>query len=257
MKKNKDKGHLHRLTLIALALLSTVSAPARTAGNVDGSGVWYAGFEGGVPFGISTFSSFGADKMRAGFSLGVFGGYRFSPILSLETTAKWGKTSLSARQCCIDVGYWLGTDGIRYYAPVLGMEGSGYSGLKSSVALQRYGLRLNVNVLGFFTATKNSRWTVELSPEVSAIGSKATIKTISANSEMLKGSSEWHLGLGGNLQAGYRINDRIGVGVYTGLTYMTGSRIDGMPKHLHKDNYLWESGVRLSWTFNKGKEATK
>lgn len=257
MKKNRNDKSFRRWLLITLALLGTVGAAAQKANSVEDGGGWYAGLEGGAPFGISTFSSFGADKTRAGFDIGVFGGYRFSPVLSLEATAKWGKTGMSARQCCIDAGYWLGSDGELYYAPVLDMEGSGYSDLKSAVSLQRYGLRLNVNVLDLFRATKGSRWSVEVSPEVSAIGTSATVKTVSADAEMMKSGGKWHLGLGGNLQAGCRINDRIGVGVYTGLTYMTGSRIDGMPKHLHKDNYLWESGVRLSWTFNKGKEATK
>lgn len=52
---------------------------------------WYGGIEGGVPFGVSTFSSFGADKTRAGYNIGVFGGYRFNPVLSAELSAKWGK----------------------------------------------------------------------------------------------------------------------------------------------------------------------
>lgn len=35
---------------------------------------WYVGLQGGVPFGVSQFSSFGFDKTRAGFSGGVYGG---------------------------------------------------------------------------------------------------------------------------------------------------------------------------------------
>lgn len=57
--------------------------------------------------------------------------------------------SMSQRDCCISGNYWLGSDGVRYHAPVLGMEGWDYAGLKSSVTTQRYGLQLNADVLGF------------------------------------------------------------------------------------------------------------
>lgn len=107
---------------------------------------WYVGLQGGVPFGVSQFSSFGFDKTRAGFSGGVYGGYRFNPVLSLEAQAIFGKMSMSQRDCCISGNYWLGSDGVRYHAPVLGMEGWDYAGLKSSVTTQRYGLQLNADV---------------------------------------------------------------------------------------------------------------
>ena len=42
---------------------------------------WYIGIQGGVPFGVSTFSSFGADKTRAGYDIGLYAGYRFNPVL--------------------------------------------------------------------------------------------------------------------------------------------------------------------------------
>lgn len=74
----------------------------RTA-NDNSAAAWYGGIEGGVPFGVSTFSSFEADKTRSGYALGLFGGYRFNPVLSAELTAKWGKTNLSARDCCTEV----------------------------------------------------------------------------------------------------------------------------------------------------------
>lgn len=232
----------------------TPIAATREVGSIEQS--WYAGVQGGVPFGVSTFSSFGADKTRAGFAGGVYGGYRFNPVLSAEVSMKWGKTALSAQDCCIEKGYWLGADGNRYNAPVAEMNGWGYEDLKSSVSLQQYGVQLNVNLLGLFNSTKQSRWTVEVSPLLAAVGTRATIKTISENADVLKGSTDWHLGAGGNLQAGYRITKNLGVGIYSGITYLTGKRMDGVPEYRHKNNYIWESGVRIGWTFGKAK-ATK
>lgn len=219
---------------------------------------WYVGLQGGVPFGVSQFSSFGFDKTRAGFSGGLYGGYRFNPVLSLEAQAVFGKTGMSQRDCCISGNYWLGSDGVRYHAPVLGMEGWDYAGLKSSVTTQRYGLQLNADVLGFFPSTRQSRWSVEVSPLLAAVGTKASLSTLGGGKEVCKENTEWHLGAGGNIQAGYRFACGIGVGIYSGVTYLTGDGMDGLPKSGHKANYIWESGIRVSFAFGKksGKKQT-
>ena len=210
---------------------------------------WYAGLKGGVAFGISQLSSFGADKTRAGWSAGVYGGYRFNAVLSLEAQAAWASVNLSLRDCCPD--YWLGSDAVRYEAAVAGMQGWNYSSLRSRAFVQSYGLQLNVNLLGFFTATRHSRWTLELAPRIAAIGTEATFYTISDGNEVMKGDTQWHFGAGGNIQAAYSITDNLNLGIFTGITYITGKPVDGMPEHLHKTNYIWESGIRLGWFFHK------
>lgn len=205
---------------------------------------------------MSAFSSFGADKTRTGWSAGVYGGYRFNLLLSLEVQAAWGEANTSVRSCC--AGYWLGSDGNRYEAAVAGMEGWSYGELKSRVATQRYGVQLNVNLLGLFATTEGGRWTLELSPQLSAIGTKATFRTIANNVGAMKGATCWHFGVGGNVQAGYTIIHNLNLGIYTGITYLTGKPLDGTPEHLHKANYIWESGLKLGWNFgHKGKEAGK
>lgn len=219
---------------------------------------WYAGIQGGVPFGVSALSSFGADKTRAGWSAGIYGGYRFNPVLSLELQATWGQTNLSARDCC--PGYWLGSDGNLYEGAVAGMTGWGWHDLKSRVRMQRYGVQLNVNLLGFFAATKHSRWTLELAPHLYAVGTEAEFRTLAGNAQAMKGATRWHLGAGGNLQAGYALTEHLRLGIYTGLTYLTGQPLDGTPGHLHKANCIWESGLRIGWSFgntNKRKEGNK
>ncbi len=228
---------------------------AETAGK-ESRGSWYAGVQGGVPFAVSQFSSFGADKTRAGWSAGIYGGYRFCPVLSLEAQAAWGQANLSDRDCCPD--YWLGADGNRYEVAVAGMEGWNYSSLRSRAFMQSYAVQLNVNLLAFFHSTREGRWTLELSPRIAAIGTKATFYTFADDSEVLKGDNRWHFGAGGNLQAGYALTRNLNLGVYTGVTYLTGKPLDGMPGHLHKANYIWESGLKLAWTFSTNrKEASK
>lgn len=102
----------YRNVCCLLWLIFTAMAQGTGAQNRDipASPHWYVGVQGGVPFGISTFSSFGADKPRAGYDFALYGGYRFNPVLSAELSVKWGKTPLSAQDCCIEKGYWLGAD---------------------------------------------------------------------------------------------------------------------------------------------------
>lgn len=237
--------------LLCVSLSVTAQERTGTSGMPPADRGWYMGVQGGVPFGISTFSSFGADKTRAGISAGVYGGYRFNPVLSAEISMKWGKTALSAQDCCIEKGYWLGADGVRYTEVPADMRSWNYSELKSRTASQHYGLQLNVNILGFMESMKHSRWTLKVSPVLAAAGTQATIKALADDAEVMKNGTDWHLEAGGKLQGGYRITKNLTAGIYSGVTYLTGRRMDGMPEHLHRNNFLWESGVRLGWTFGK------
>lgn len=214
---------------------------------------WYIGVEGGMPFGFSTFSSFGHDKTHLGWAAGLYGGYRFNSIFSAELSAKYGEMNLSAQDCCVERNYWLGSDGMLYNAGVLGMDSWEYANLKSHVRMGRYGARVNVNLLGLFHKTANSRWDLAVSPHIYAVTTKADIRTIADDAKVMKGSTNWHLGYGADLQVGYQLTSCLKLGIYSGLTRLTGERMDGMPEHLHKNNFVWESGVRLGINLSKKK----
>lgn len=214
---------------------------------------WYVGIEGGMPFGFSTFSSFGHDKTHLGWAAGLYGGYRFNSIFSAELSAKYGEMNLSAQDCCVERNYWLGSDGVLYKAGVLGMDSWEYANLKSHVRMGRYGARVNINLLGLFHKTANSRWDLAVSPHIYAVTTKADIHTIADDVKVMKGSTNWHLGYGADLQVGYQLTSCLKLGIYSGLTRLTGERMDGMPEHLHKNNFVWESGVRLGINLSKKK----
>lgn len=214
---------------------------------------WYIGVEGGMPFGFSTFSSFGHDKTHPGWAAGLYAGYRFNSIFSAELSAKYGEMNLSAQDCCVERNYWLGSDGVRYKAGVLGMDSWEYANLKSHVRMGWYGARVNVNLLGLFHQTANSRWDLAVSPHIYAVTTKADIQTIADDAKVMKGSTNWHLGYGADLQVGYQLTSCLKLGIYSGLTRLTGERMDGMPEHLHKNNFVWESGVRLGINLSKKK----
>ena len=214
---------------------------------------WYVGIEGGMPFGFSTFSSFGHDKTHLGWAAGLYGGYRFNSIFSAELSAKYGEMNLSAQDCCVERNYWLGSDGVLYKAGVLGMDSWEYANLKSHVSMGQYGARVNINLLGLFPQTADSRWDLAVSPHIYAVTTKADIQTIADDAKVMKGSTNWHLGYGADLQVGYQLTSCLKLGIYSGLTRLTGERMDGMPEHLHKNNFVWESGVRLGINLSKKK----
>ena len=243
---------------LLIAILASV-LPLSTMKAEEGKDVlapsqgWYVGIEGGMPFGFSTFSSFGHDKTHLGWAAGLYGGYRFNSIFSAELSAKYGEMNLSAQDCCVERNYWLGSDGGRYNAGVLGMDSWEYANLKSHVRMGQYGARVNINLLGLFPQTADSRWDLAVSPHIYAVTTKADIHTIADEAKVMKGSTNWHLGYGADLQVGYQLTSCLKLGIYSGLTRLTGERMDGMPEHLHKNNFVWESGVRLGINLSKKK----
>lgn len=252
-------NHLTTKNRLLVAMLASilpfafVKAEVKEDGKTISQG-WYVGIEGGMPFGFSTFSSFGHDKTHLGWAAGLYGGYRFNSIFSAELSAKYGEVNMSAQDCCVEHNYWLGSDGVLYKAGVLGMDSWEYANLKSHVRMGRYGARVNVNLLGLFHKTANSRWDLAVSPHIYAVTTKADIQTIAGDAKVMKGSANWHLGYGADLQVGYQLTSCLKLGIYSGLTRLTGERMDGMPEHLHKNNFVWESGIRLGISFAKAKK---
>ena len=251
---NRSTTQIRLLVAVLVSILSFSFAKAEASdSNLPDSKGWYLGVEGGLPFGLSTFSSFGHDKTHLGWAAGIYGGYRFNPIFSAELSARYGEVNLSAQDCCVERNYWLGSDGMLYKASVLGMDSWEYAQLKSHVRMGWYGARVHVNLLGLLRNTAHSRWTVAVSPHLYAVTTCADIQTLADDTEVMKGSTRWHLGYGASLQAGYQLTSNLNLGIYSGLTRLSGKRMDGMPEHLHKNNFVWESGIRLGISFSKKK----
>ena len=251
---NRSTTQIRLLVAVLVSILSFSFAKAEASdSNLPDSKGWYLGVDGGLPFGLSTFSSFGHDKPHLGWAAGIYGGYRFNPIFSAELSARYGEVNLSAQDCCVERNYWLGSDGMLYKASVLGMDSWEYSQLKSHVRMGWYGARGHVNLLGLLRNTAHGRWTVAVSPHLYAVTTCADIQTLADNAEVVKGSTRWHLGYGASLQAGYQLTSNLNLGIYSGLTRLSGERMDGIPEHLHKNNFVWESGIRLGISFSKKK----
>ncbi len=220
---------------------------------------WYIGAQAGMPMAEGTFSSFGADKFRPGWSAGIHAGYRFTPVWSLELTANWGEQFLAEQDCCFERGYFLGSDHNRYrdgYHFPAGVQGWLYKDLKSRTFVQRYGLQVNMNILGFFNRTKDSRWRLDISPAVYAVGTSSDLMTKAGNTPVADNLNDWHLGYGGQAQVSYAVADNMNIGIYGGFTHLTGKPMDGMPE-LHSTNFIIDAGVKFSFAFGGKKRAKK
>ena len=66
--------------IVSLGILWLAFTPAFAQENGKQATLWYAGIQGGMPFGISQFSSFSAGKAHAGYAIGLHGGYRFNSL---------------------------------------------------------------------------------------------------------------------------------------------------------------------------------
>lgn len=236
---------------MALAMLMLLLCPHSLFAQDNERSHWYVGVQGGIPMSMSTASSFGADKTRGGWSAGAFIGRQFTDVFGVELQFNFGKSSMSPRECCANRDNWLGQDGYHYYTAVLDMPTLHYNAIMSKVSLFDYGLHFNINMLPLVISSP-SRWSVMLSPGITTHSSKVTIYSTADDSKFLSRPAAWNIGLACRLHVGYAVTSRISAGIYTGLTYVSGDGIDGLPRYIHTANTIWDSGIRVTYNLKKG-----
>lgn len=207
---------------------------------------WYAGIELGMPLGVSTFTSF-ASSGKAGFEGGVLGGYRISPLLSVEAGISTGTMRLGASKCCSD--YWLGADGVRYLEQVTGMDSYSYKDIYSSVSVQQYALRLNVDLLQIVRPNWDKRWSLTVSPAIYGIGTQATLKENGTKTTIVKRNGRFRFGAGAAIGGSYQVTGNLGIGLRSGVVWVSGGRFDGITPTDHKENMIWNNTMTLIWRF--------
>lgn len=211
---------------------------------------WYAGIELGMPLGVSTFTSF-ASAGKVGFEGGVLGGYRISPLFSVEAGISLGSMRLGASKCCSD--YWLGADGVRYLSPVAGMDSYSYRDIHSSVSVQQYALRLNVELLQIVRPDWDKRWSLTVSPAIYGIGTQATLKENGTKTTIVKRDGRFQFGAGAAIGGSYQVTGNLGIGLRSGVVWVFGERFDGITPTDHKENMIWNNTVTLIWRFGSNK----
>ena len=233
------------LLLVAMMTAGVQTALAQSDSRDYESG-WYAGLHGGTSFGQATFRSITESKTHVGAQFGVFGGYQLSRLLSVEALATMGGQKQTSLDCC---PYWLSTDGERTFVPVLDKQGNYYRDLEAKTLWMRFGLQANFDVLSLITKP-GTKWSVTLSPQVSAVTTRTKHLATGYENEF---DRQWHFGLGGQAAVGYRVARNIGLQLYGGITCLTGSRFDNIPEHVHKSNFIWETGLKVSYHFTNNK----
>lgn len=218
--------------------------------NIRTAARWYAGIELGMPLGVSTFTSF-ASGGKAGFEGGVLGGYRISPLLSVEAGISAGTMRLGAGKCCSD--YWLGADGVRYLEQVAGMDSYSYKDVYSSVSVQQYALRLNVELLQIVRPDWDRRWSLTVSPAIYGIGTQATLKENGTKTTIVERDGRFRFGAGAGIGGGYQVTGNLGIGLRSGVVWVSGGRFDGITPTDHKENMIWNNTVTLIWRFGSNK----
>ena len=229
--------------LLAMTTAGVQTALAQSDSRDYNSG-WYAGLSGGTSFGQATFRSITESKTNVGAQFGVFGGYQFSRLFSVEALATMGGQKQTSLDCD---PFWLATDGAFTFAPVLGKQGNYYRDLEAKTRWMRFGLQANFDVLSLLTKP-TTRWSVTLSPQVSAVTTRTKHLATGYEQEF---DRQWHLGLGGQAAVGYRVAKNVGLQLYGGITCLTGDRFDNIPKYQHKSNLMYEAGLKLSYHFGK------
>ena len=244
---NMKKTAFTLLLLMAFMAAWVQTALAQTDSRDYNRG-WYAGLSGGTSFGQATFRSITESKTHVGAQFGVFGGYQFSRLLSVEALATMGGQKQTSLDCD---PFWLATDGEFTFAPVLGKQGNYFRDLEAKTRWMRFGLQANFDVLSLIT-NPATRWSVNLSPQVSAVSTRTKHLATGYDHDF---DRQWHLGLGGQAAVGYRVAQYVGLQLYGGITCLTGDRFDNIPKYEHKSNLIYEAGLKVAFLFGKKKPA--
>ena len=169
---------------------------------------------------------------------------------------KWGEVTLGVRKGDVGANYWLGSDLVRYHAPVIGLEGWDYNDLKSRVSIRSLSLQGNIDLLKFFRSV-NRRWRMEISPLVSVVRTKADFMDISDNKTVMGLGSQWHFGWGSEMQISYRMSEHWAIGAYGGFTQLADKRLDHIPEQGYKANLLREAGLKLTYSVGKKVKRTE
>ena len=198
----------------------------------------------------ASFSSFAPGGPYAGFAGGLSAGYNFNKLIGVELDFGLGRTNLAAQRGCLDNNYYLGEDNILYYAAPLGIGSWSTADIRTRISYQRLGLAANVNILTLFPQAAGTLWSLALSPRISAYNTRQSLLPLKGGQILRPASgSTLHFGYGASVKLGYKLCDNIRLGFTSGITFLSGKGLDGIPDHGHKSNFVWESAIGVSYAF--------
>lgn len=250
-------------TIIALAVCALSFAPCLGAQecpnndeqcrNKEEKG-FFIGIEGGAATGVSTFKS---DKPS--LQMNLSGGYRFNKWFSVELGLGGGRFGIIPQSCCSAHSginnernsYWRSfvDDEWHYYADKTN-DGWWYADMNGTTSYFKGALQANFDLLSFFTDKAG----LELSPRVGLMSTRTELSGISSltgNELSLKNAAQAHLLYGGEATVSYKFDNGIKLGVFAALDMLAGKHFDNIPVHVHTENYIWDAGIKVVYSFGK------
>lgn len=215
---------------------------------------FFIGIEGGAATGVSTFKS---DKPS--LQMNLSGGYRFNKWFSLELDLGGGRFGIIPQSCCSAHSginnernsYWRSfvDDEWHYYADKAN-DGWWYADMNGTTSYFKGALQANFDLLSFFTDKAG----LELSPRVGLMSTRTELSGISSltgNELSLKNAAQAHLLYGGEATVSYKFDNGIKLGVFAALDMLAGKHFDNIPVHVHTENYIWDAGIKLVYSFGR------
>lgn len=220
---------------------------------------YYLGISTGSSMGACTFRSYTDNSKTARAEFGLFAGYRFSNLFSLELSGMRGNIEMTASdEHCNNM--WLGLNGMFIESSVTPPAGWSGKDLTTKTKFARFAVQGNFNILYIFKNLRDSRWKLDLSPMIGMVQTHTTAcgMMITREYNKLKYNSQWHFAYGGQGSIGVAINNNIEVRLYAGINFLSGDRFDNLVNetgsHPHTENFIYEGGAKLSWNFGKAKK---
>ena len=218
---------------------------------------YYLGISTGASMGTCTFRSYTDNGKTARAEFGLFAGYRFSNLFSLELSGTRGNIEMTSSDELCDK-MWLGLNGMFIESNVAPSAGWSGKDLTTKTKFARFAVQGNFNILYIFKNLRDSRWKLDLSPMIGMVQTHTTAcgMMITREYDELEYNSQWHFAYGGQGSIGVAVNNNIEVRLYAGVSFLSGDRFDNLVNetgsHPHTENLMYEGGAKLSWNFGNG-----
>ncbi len=171
----------------------------------------------------------------------VFAGTKVSHIISTELALSYSNLAMKSSKG--SENFYL-ANGKRFFAPVAGLTNYRYGDLESNVDLLKLEAIINFDITAI--CKTNSRWKAYASPAIGYAWSRANINT---SNKHINEYDSFHLSMGAALSGVYTLNDMWKLGISSGVHYLTGNGIDGMPEMEYKYNIMWSTRINIIYKF--------
>ncbi len=223
----------NKLFIIAILTLCFSNLYSQTNHDASMTRDFYFGVKGGIPLSSSTFTGYNFKATpEFGMNGGLFFGYNFNPMISIEAFGSIGNTVLGRHSTC---HYWLDPNGVKYD---YNMPGSiAYKDLFIDTKFTNLGLKVNFDVLQMVSKDETRKLSLAVSPMVGYYGTTTSINKLADNSTYISSDMVNGFGGGGEIALGYKFSSVFGAQIYSNIAFLN-QRIDNIANPEHNGNFI-------------------